>query len=165
MRVHILRLLLTAALMLPAVPGAATAAPSATRGASSSAAEEQKIRALIRHWVAQVEAKNIPAIADMYAPDGLLMVPNAPAFQGKAGVAQAWTGMLGLPGFALSFGPTEIQVADSGDMALDRGTYVLKTTGANGPIEDRGKYLVVWRKIGGEWKVAADMLNSDLPAR
>jgi ketosteroid isomerase-like protein len=27
-----------------------------------------------------------------------------------------------------------------------------------------GKYVVVWRKIGSEWKVAADIFNSDLPA-
>ena len=40
-------------------------------------------------------------------------------------------------------------------MALDRGTYRLG--------EDTGKYVVVWRKIGGEWKAAADIFNSDKP--
>ena len=31
-------------------------------------------------------------------------------------------------------------------------------------MTDTGKYVVVWRKIGSEWKAAADIFNSDLPA-
>jgi hypothetical protein len=31
-------------------------------------------------------------------------------------------------------------------------------------LTDTGKYVVVWRKVGGEWKAAADIFNSDLPA-
>ena len=30
--------------------------------------------------------------------------------------------------------------------------------------EDVGKYVVVWRKVGDEWKAAADIFNSDKPA-
>ena len=32
------------------------------------------------------------------------------------------------------------------------------------PLTDTGKYVVVWRKIDGKWKAAADIFNSDLPA-
>jgi hypothetical protein len=30
-------------------------------------------------------------------------------------------------------------------------------------VRDRGKYVVVWRKVRGDWKVAADIFNSDGP--
>jgi ketosteroid isomerase-like protein len=30
----------------------------------------------------------------------------------------------------------------------------------NGRIEDDGKYVVVWRKTGKGWQVAADIFNS-----
>ena len=54
-----------------------------------------------------------------------------------------------------------VTVAGSGDLATDRGSYVLNIDGAP---EDRGKYVVVWKKVGGEWKAFQDIFNSDLPA-
>ena len=30
-------------------------------------------------------------------------------------------------------------------------------------FEDSGKYLVAWKKVGAEWKIAADAGNSDAP--
>ena len=60
--------------------------------------------------------------------------------------------------------PEQIVVASSGDMALDRGTYRMTVAPDGTEQTDTGKYVVVWRKIGGEWKAAADIFNSDLPA-
>ena len=42
--------------------------------------------------------------------------------------------------------------------AREIGTYSLKTRGAN-PQEMSGKYVVVWEKVGNEWKLAADIWN------
>ena len=42
----------------------------------------------------------------------------------------------------------------------------LSYTGADGKVvNDRGKYLEVWKKVGREWKCSFDAYNSDLPAR
>ena len=43
-------------------------------------------------------------------------------------------------------------------------TYKLAVAPKGTPQTDAGKYVVVWRKVGGEWKAAADIFNSDLPA-
>jgi ketosteroid isomerase-like protein len=48
-------------------------------------------------------------------------------------------------------------------MALDRGTYKLAIAPKGTAQTDTGKYVVVWRKIGSEWKAAADIFNSDRP--
>lgn len=48
-----------------------------------------------------------------------------------------------------SFGPDRIEVAASGDLAVERGAYQSPT--------DEGRYVTVYRKVGGAWKVAADM--------
>jgi ketosteroid isomerase-like protein len=48
-------------------------------------------------------------------------------------------------------------------MALDLGTYNLALAPGGTTQTDTGKYVVVWRKVGGEWKAAADIFNSDLP--
>jgi hypothetical protein len=36
--------------------------------------------------------------------------------------------------------------------------------GTQGDLLDIGKYLVVWRKVKGEWYVAALSVSSDAPA-
>jgi ketosteroid isomerase-like protein len=73
--------------------------------------------------------------------------------------------MMGTPGFDLTFTPEQIIVSSSGDMALDRGTFKLAVAPKGTPMSDTGKYVVVWRKTGGEWKAVADIFNSDLPAK
>jgi ketosteroid isomerase-like protein len=74
-----------------------------------------------------------------------------------------WAGLMGMPGFSLSFSPTKIDVAKSGDLAYDVGTFELKLNDANGsPTTMMGKYVVVWKKqADGHWKAAADIFNPD----
>ena len=42
--------------------------------------------------------------------------------------------------------------------AREIGTYSLKTKGPT-PKEVTGKYVVVWEKVGNDWKLAADIWN------
>jgi hypothetical protein len=42
--------------------------------------------------------------------------------------------------------------------AREIGTFSLKTRGPQ-PQEVTGKYVVVWEKVGGDWKLAADIWN------
>jgi ketosteroid isomerase-like protein len=57
-----------------------------------------------------------------------------------------------------------IEVAASADLGYYRGTYHVIVETADGPVEDVGKFLAIWKKIHGEWKVIAECVNSDLPA-
>ena len=122
---------------------------------ASIAADEQTIRDTAERWVELIRSKDAAAIAQLYTEDGALMPPNMPIATGRPAIEQVWASMVQAPGFDLTFAPEQILVAASGDMALDRGTYRLG--------EDTGKYVVVWRKVGGEWKAAADIFNSDKP--
>jgi len=65
----------------------------------------------------------------------------------------------------LTFAPTSIVVASGGDMAYDIGTYNLSFDSDKGPVKDAGKYVVVWKKVDGDWKVAAGIFNSNGPAK
>lgn len=53
----------------------------------------------------------------------------------------------------------------SGDHAIDIGTYeeiqMPKKGGA--PVQNQGRFLTIWKKEGGEWRIMRYMLN-DLPA-
>jgi uncharacterized protein (TIGR02246 family) len=161
-------LLSVTALLLPACqvaekPANDTAELNST-AAVDTGADEQAIRGQVDRWLELVRAKNAAGIAALYAEDGAVMPPNAPIGKGSAAIQQTWASMMATPGFGLTFVPEQILVSSSGDLALDRGTYKL-TIAPDGPAQtDTGKYVVVWRKIDGEWKVAADIFNSDLPA-
>ena len=74
--------------------------------------------------------------------------------------------MFASPGLVITWKPTKVQLAKSGDMGWVSGTYELTMNDASGkPIDDRGKYLEVWEKqTDGNWKCTADMWNSNLAA-
>lgn len=151
-------ILILASLLVTIAPGTALSQQNV-----DLAAEEQKIRELNRQWVEWVEAKNVKAIADLYAEDGLIMPPNATQAEGPEAVGKVWESITQLPEVEMSFEPTTIEVAQSGDMAYDIGAYSLSFAGDQGQVEDQGKYVVVWVREGEDWKVAADIFNSNQP--
>jgi len=163
-----LLLLSVTALLLPACQAGEKPANDVAEVNSAAVvdtgADEQAIRGHVDHWLQLVKAKDAAGIAELYAEDGAVMPPNAPVGKGRAAIQQTWDSMMRTPGFDLTFVPEQILVSSSGDMALDRGTYSLTIAPDGTTQTDTGKYVVVWRKIGGEWKAAADIFNSDLPA-
>jgi len=163
-----LLLLSVAALLLPACQAGEKSASNTAEmngtAALDTGADEQAIRGQVDHWLQLVKAKDAAGIAALYAEDGAVMPPNGPIGKGRAAIQQTWASMMKTPGFDLTFVPEQIIVSSSGDMALDRGTYKLAVAPHGTAQADTGKYVVVWRKIDGEWKAAADIFNSDLPA-
>ena len=67
------------------------------------------------------------------------------------------------PGFASEETTSRIEVAVSGDLAYQRGTYVLSATDAQGkPTKSTGKFVVIWKKQGdGKCKAIIDIDNAD----
>jgi uncharacterized protein (TIGR02246 family) len=144
------------------IVGASVAAPSrAVAQTADIAAEEQTIRQLSEQWVAAVATKDPAATVKFYTDDGVLLPQGAPLAEGHDAIAKVWRGYFDLPDFSLTFGPTKINISLSGDMAYEIGTYALGFRGDKGPVQEKGKYLVVWKKVGGTWKAAADIFNSD----
>lgn len=137
-------------------------AACATTPRVDAASEEAAIRAVNRRMEQAVASRNVDAIAQMYATDAVFMIPNAPAARGQAAIRSAWAEFL-TPNASLSLSPTKIDIASSGELATDVGTYTFSFTGDQGPVTDRGKYMVQFRKAGTEWKIAHDIFNSDLP--
>ena len=126
------------------------------------ASEEAAIRAVNRQLEQAVASRNADAATQLYATDAVFMIPNAPAAKGQAAIREAWAALLP-PNARLSLSPTRIDIASNGERATDIGTYTFTFTGDQGTVTDRGKYMVDFRKVGTEWKIAHDIFNSDLP--
>jgi uncharacterized protein (TIGR02246 family) len=163
-----LLLLYVTALLLPACQArekpANDGAEANSAAAVDAAADEQAIRAQVDRWQQLIKAEDASGIAALYAEDGAVMPPNAPIGKGRAAIQETWASMLRTPGFDLTINPEQIVISSSGDMALDRGTYTLTVAPTGTTQTDTGKYVVVWRKVGGDWRATADIFNSDLPA-
>lgn len=125
--------------------------------------DETAIRALDGQWSAAAEAKDLEKTVSFYTEDAAAFPFNAPKAAGKTQVRELWAHLMGLPGFGLTFSPTEITVASSGDLAYDVGTFLLKVNDPQGnPAPVAGKYVVVWKKQSDKhWKVVADIFNTD----
>jgi ketosteroid isomerase-like protein len=127
---------------------------------------DQRLRDLDAEWAKAAAAKDVEQTIGYYSNDAIVLPPNATSAATKEAVRNIWKDMLASPGLAITWKPTRVQLAKSGDMAWVSGTYELTMNDASGkPIDDRGKYLEVWEKqTDGNWKCRADMWNSDLAA-
>jgi uncharacterized protein (TIGR02246 family) len=165
MTIRLILLSATALLVSACDAGNEKANGTATEATAStdSTTDEKAIRAQVARWLELIKAKDSAAIAQMYTEDGALMPPNAPISKGRTAIQQTWAAMMAMPGFELTFAPEQIVLSGSADMALDRGTYRMVVAPSGKEQIETGKYVVVWRKVGGEWKAAADIINSDLP--
>ena len=65
---------------------------------------------------------------------------------------------MGIKELRLSTNEIDLQ----GDTAIEVGTYELMADG--GVQADHGKFLVVWKKTGGEWQLHRDIINTSMPA-
>jgi uncharacterized protein (TIGR02246 family) len=146
---------------LPALVAMATACATTTRVDRTS--EEQRIRELGQQAMRAAQAKDAATYASFYADDAVSMGANQRAIRGRDAIRGMVAEMFALPNLAFSFAPTKIEVAESGDIAYEIGTYRFAADMPSARLDDEGKYLTVWRKVGGEWKIASDMSNSDRP--
>ncbi len=122
---------------------------------------KHEIDALNIQWVTAFKARDFATIQALMAPDTLLLVPNASPVQGPEVAIETWKSWGELPGVSITFGAQRVEAAASGDLAYDYGAYTFAFDTDKGPFVENGKYIVVWKKIDGAWKIAADIFNSN----
>jgi ketosteroid isomerase-like protein len=125
------------------------------------AAEEAALRGMNHSFQAALTAKDSTALANFYADEARVMPPNEPRVEGRDAIRRKWGEFLTMPGFNLTFASDRIVISESGDLAYDTGTYQTRMEIESKPVDDVGKYVTVFKKVGGEWKIVADMFNSD----
>lgn len=127
------------------------------------AADERAIRALALDWAKAATEKDLDKTLSFYADDASAYPPNAAIATGKEARRKLWKDSFAIPGFALSIVTTKVEVARTGDLGYETGSFHLTTNDKNGkPIVTPGKYVVVWKKqADGTWKAVADIWNAD----
>lgn len=114
-------------------------------------------------FLAALAAKDAARVSEFFTEDAIMHVADRPAIRGHAAIRQFYDKVLSF--LASSTGATEaVRVAASGDMAWEVGRSRNEFPGAQGPAVFEGKYLIVWVKQGGTWRIAAYALSNDKPA-
>lgn len=129
------------------------------------AVDEAAIRQADIAWSGLADAKQLDAFNGYFLGDAIVLGPNEPMAIGKEAIRKVTAGIFETPGFSLKWQPTKVEAARFGDLGYSVGTYEMSMNDPKGaPMVDRGKYATVWKKqADGNWKVAIDMFNSDLP--
>jgi uncharacterized protein (TIGR02246 family) len=129
---------------------------------AKGAGDEQAIRDIDTKWSNTAGAKDLDKTVSVYADDASMLPPNAPIATGKDSIRAAWSQLMALPGFSLSFAPSKVVVSKSRDLAYEIGSFQLTVNDAQGkPATSVGKFVVAWQKRDGQWKVVADIFNDD----
>jgi len=96
--------------------------------------------------------------ANAYSKDGKLMLNNMPSITESAKIASFWGGFSKLAG---NISLTTIEVWGDENYITEEGLFEVKSK--DGKSIDKGKYIVVWKKEDGKWKIHRDLSNTDLP--
>jgi uncharacterized protein (TIGR02246 family) len=133
-------------------------APAAQAGGGDAA-----IRAVADQYVKATMANDAKAIAALYADDAVEMPPNHASVKGRAAIEKYYQEQMAAAKIG-NFALQHLETRAMGDNGYDIGTYRQTVTPAKGqPMKDTGKYTVIVKHVGGAWKVAYAIYNSDNP--
>ncbi len=117
------------------------------------------IAAANRRLEAAVAAGDAAAGAACYTEDGQFLVPNLEPLEGRAAIQAFFQGVMDSGIDRLELETLELETL--GDTALEVGRWTLE---AGGSVADRGKFVVIWKNVGGSWYLHRDIINTSLPA-
>jgi uncharacterized protein (TIGR02246 family) len=124
--------------------------------ASAAAQTKPMIQELNDQWGAAFNKGDSHALAELYAEDAYVLPAGAEMVHGRQAIQGFWDNAMKQLGDGRL---TTVDVQPLGpDAAREIGTFSFKTKGSQ-PQEVNGKYVVVWRKINDQWKLAADIWN------
>jgi uncharacterized protein (TIGR02246 family) len=133
--------------------------------AAAQAAAQSGIDSLNQAFVAAVAARDTDGVVAFYAEDATILPQGMKRAEGPSGVRAVYADFFKMPGLVFEAHSDKITTADSGELAVDVGTYTMKWQDAKGKeMSDTGKYVTVLKKEGGAWKIVVDTFNSDTPS-
>ena len=119
-------------------------------------AQKAEIEAVNAKWMELFNKGDFAGVASLYTDDATAFPPGSGMVKGRAAIGAMWKSM------AEQVSDPKVTTLDVKPLgpsaAREIGTFSLKTKGPT-PQEVAGKYVVVWEKVGSDWKLAADIWN------
>ena len=100
------------------------------------------------------------AVAALHAPDARVLPERGLPAEGAQAVEAFWRDVMKSGVRLVQLQTLSVEVR--GDLAYETGDYMTTAPAGPGVTEvSSGNYLVVWRRAGGEWAVAAAIWNTN----
>jgi uncharacterized protein (TIGR02246 family) len=127
---------------------------------STSTEVRDAIAAANESFMAAFKRGDAAGLAALYTENGQVLAPNIDLLTGKEAIQAFWQALfdMGIKGIKLKV----VEVENHGDTAIEVSKYTVH--GEEGQELDKGKYIVIWKQKGGQWKLHRDIYNSNMPA-
>ncbi|MCH8305162.1 MAG: SgcJ/EcaC family oxidoreductase [Candidatus Marinimicrobia bacterium] len=154
---HPILYLLVLMLAVPFLVSCTTAPPPDT-----TAEDSQAIRAATKQFVDAINRGDAAAVAAHYTEEAKRLPPNRQMIVGRESIQAHYQGI-----FDAGVSDLQLTVIDlhvNGDMAHVVGKYTVTIQPDEGEaISDNGKYVDIWKRENGSWKLDVVIFNSSIP--
>ena len=144
-----------------------TACEPKTKTASvDTRADADSIRMLEEQWSDAIKASDVDKIVSFYAPGAVTMSANMPISVGLEAIRKTEEASFSdTTSIFKTYSSTldTIEVSASGDLAYARGMDRVNQNTTKGSAEEVGKWVDIWKKVDGKWKVVVSIWNNDNP--
>ena len=121
---------------------------------------KQEIIEANKGFMIAFNATNPEAMGLIYTENGKLYPSNSNIIKGRKAIELFWKNI-----FELGITKAKLitnEVEGFNDTAVEEGFYSLYND--NNELLDKGKYIVVWKKVNNQWKYDKDIWNTNIPA-
>lgn len=151
-----------AAALAAAAAIAIACAPSGEQAADGTSADTeaaaQAIRDLSSQWLQAEHDRDTAAIVAMFGPEAVVYREGEQPVVGpeaiRADIVDDWAEN---PDFTVDWTTDRVEVAESGDFAVEYGSWTFDPDGEGEAGQEKGKYVTVWTKTDAGWKVMSDI--------
>jgi uncharacterized protein (TIGR02246 family) len=118
------------------------------------------IEAANKGFEAAFARSDAPGVAALYTAQAQLLPAHSDVVTGAEAISRFWQAAFdsGATGVSL----VTLEVEGYGDTAIEVGRLELR--GADSQVLDQGKYIVIWKKEGGVWKLHRDIWTTSVAA-
>ncbi len=135
-----------------AIPMLLAASPSMAQGLKSD------IQKLETQFAEAANKQDAAAVARFYTEDATVLPAGADMVKGRDGIQKLWGAFVKDSSPSLML--TTVNVEDYGQAAREIGQFSLDAHSKEGQVSKvEGKYVVVWKKVGGDWRLDTDIWN------
>ena len=123
----------------------------------------EAVTAAIQTFEGAIKRGDAAAIAALYSGDATLLPPDNPLVKGPGAIEAYWQGAMDM---GIRDGRLEtLEVEARDDLAYEVGRFELAMQpDGGGGVTLTGKYVVVWKVEGGNWRMHVDIWNTNGPA-
>ncbi len=107
-----------------------------------------------RAFIAAFLRGDAKGVANLYTEDAQVIAPGSSVARGRSAIAAAWQKSIDAGVKDLTLETADVE--SSGDLACETG--VVRLVAKDGGLTE-GRYVVVWKRADGKWKLHRDIWN------